>query len=100
MNYPIVKVTKSSSGKIQLEQNRFLTDPDAVDPGKYPSPYKYAYVVNPGKYPLPSKYAPNNVLSITVILFQRISNEISALRRNKISYKTLLTTIDIYVTQY
>ena len=59
MNYPVVKVTKSSSGKIQLEQNRFLTDPDAVDPGKYPSPYKYAFNVDPGKYPSPYKYAFN-----------------------------------------
>ena len=45
MNYPVVKVTKSSTGKIQIEQERFLTNANAVDPGKYPSPFKYVLTI-------------------------------------------------------
>ena len=40
MNCPVVKVSRSSSGNILLEQKRFLTNAEAVDPGKYQSPYK------------------------------------------------------------
>ena len=39
MNYPVVTVTKSDSGNIQLHQERFLKSADAKDPGVYVSPY-------------------------------------------------------------
>ena len=40
MNCPVVKVSRSPSGTILLEQKRFLTNAEAVDPGKYQSPFK------------------------------------------------------------
>ncbi|XP_052090870.1 uncharacterized protein LOC127727793 [Mytilus californianus] len=44
MNYPVVKVTRSN-GKLHLEQKRFLFNPSATDPGKYPSPYNYTWKI-------------------------------------------------------
>ena len=44
MNYPVVMVTKSASEKIMLQQKRFLSNPNAVDPGKYHSPYKKVFL--------------------------------------------------------
>ena len=38
MNYPVVKVTRNND-KISLRQSRFLSDPDALDPGKYTSSF-------------------------------------------------------------
>ena len=40
MNYPVVRVTVQN-GKINIRQIRFLSNPDAVDPGKYTSPFGF-----------------------------------------------------------
>ena len=40
MNYPVVRVTVQN-GKINTRQTRFLSNPDAVDPGKYTSPFGF-----------------------------------------------------------
>lgn len=44
MNYPVVNVTKTESGKIRLTQERFLKNKNAKDPGVYISPYKYLFI--------------------------------------------------------
>ena len=38
MNYPVVKV-EIQNDRILLRQSRFLGDPDAVETGKYTSPF-------------------------------------------------------------
>ncbi|KAK3108903.1 hypothetical protein FSP39_018341 [Pinctada imbricata] len=45
MNYPLLTVTAPSSGKIRVRQQRFLSNPDAKDPGRYVSPYGYKWWV-------------------------------------------------------
>lgn len=40
MNYPVVKVTKSSTGVIHVEQKRFLINDPSTDPGQFVSKYK------------------------------------------------------------
>ena len=38
MNYPVVSVT-AKNNKVNIQQSRFLSAPDANDPGKYTSPF-------------------------------------------------------------
>ncbi|XP_053387798.1 aminopeptidase N-like [Mercenaria mercenaria] len=43
MNYPVVKITYNRTGQITVEQHRYLQDPNAMDPGKYTSPFGYKW---------------------------------------------------------
>ncbi|XP_053377176.1 aminopeptidase N-like isoform X1 [Mercenaria mercenaria] len=45
MNYPVVTVTKDTTGKIKLQQERFLKDKNAKDPGTYTSPFNYQWKI-------------------------------------------------------
>lgn len=40
MNYPVVKVTKSSAGAVHVQQKRFLVNDASSDPGKFVSKFK------------------------------------------------------------
>lgn len=40
MNYPVVKVTKSSAGVVHVQQKRFLVNDASSDPGKFVSKFK------------------------------------------------------------
>lgn len=40
MNYPVVTVIKDTNGKVKLQQDRFLKDKTATDPGTYTSPFE------------------------------------------------------------
>ncbi|KAK0064997.1 thyrotropin-releasing hormone-degrading ectoenzyme, partial [Biomphalaria pfeifferi] len=41
MNYPLVTVTRddNSNATLRVQQERFLLNPNAADPGKYTSPF-------------------------------------------------------------
>ncbi|XP_056008322.1 putative aminopeptidase-2 isoform X2 [Ostrea edulis] len=45
MNYPVVKVTKSSSGAVHVEQKRFLVNDPSTDPGQFVSKFNYIWKV-------------------------------------------------------
>ena len=40
MNYPVVTLTQSDKDNVKVTQTRFLLDRNAMDPGKYASPYE------------------------------------------------------------
>jgi len=44
MNYPVVMVTVTTAGNITVSQKRFLQNPEAKDPMKYISPYKFVSI--------------------------------------------------------
>ncbi|GFO19876.1 aminopeptidase n [Plakobranchus ocellatus] len=47
MNYPLITVTQDSQipFRLSFRQERYLTDPNATDPGKHKSPYNYFWTV-------------------------------------------------------
>ena len=45
MNYPVVRVTVQN-GKINIRQTRFLSNPDATDPGKYTSSFGFVLLLS------------------------------------------------------
>ncbi|XP_061165768.1 aminopeptidase N-like isoform X2 [Saccostrea echinata] len=56
MNFPVVKVTVMADGNIRLTQKRYLRDYDAVDPGKYVSPFNYKWEI---PFTYTTKSSPN-----------------------------------------
>jgi hypothetical protein len=40
MNYPVVTISKDANGKVKINQERFLKDKNAKDPGTYTSPFE------------------------------------------------------------
>ncbi|XP_021377931.1 uncharacterized protein LOC110466016 isoform X1 [Mizuhopecten yessoensis] len=45
MNYPVVTLSKVSNTNIRATQKRYLTNPNAVDPGRFVSPYNYTWMI-------------------------------------------------------